>query len=134
VVLVLVSLAIAVNGLFTGEDARRRQDVARAERAPVDNLVAQLTAAAEARPYDTWATEDCFKHVLDESSQPWKTILDEYDTYRPILDAALSALGYRVQQVVKRGGPCPTGCNGAYLCLAVACYMPVSITICWRDP
>jgi hypothetical protein len=134
VVLVLFSLAIVGNALFTAEDARRRQDAARADRAPVDELVEQLTAAVGSLPADQWAAEDCFKHVLDQSSAPWKTILEKYDIYRPILAAALNALGYRVQQVVKqdRIGSC-FGCSEAGFCPAVACRTPASITICWRD-
>ena len=138
-VVVCHSLAILVSivagASFTAEDARRRQDSAQADRAPVDKLVSLLTAAVEALPEDKWATDNCVTYHLDETSPPWKTILDKYDTYWPLLDAALGALGYRVNQVVKRGhiGSCPNSCNEAGFCLAVACRTSASITICWRD-
>lgn len=127
VILLLVSVVCATP--FTAEQARQRLRQHRADRVPVDNLVAQVTERVRQQA----PSEECYKHSFDTSSTDWRAITAKPDVYAPMLRKAFVALGYEVKELTTEPVRVICDCaKGTVACTAL-CYDEPHVTLCWGE-
>lgn len=115
---------VATHHVFTGNDARLRQRVALADRAPLDAFIRDLTEAVRAStapPEDT-----CYRFSLEDADGVHR--LAGYPDCEQALRTEVEKLGYGVAEIWSKSDP------GCYLSFLDGCLYRASIIVCWAEP